>query len=352
VLAWSLSARLTNRQILALVDAGLASDAIANASDAALFEAAGIEGGLARFAREATRFATLMRDVERIASRVVTVADDDYPALLRRTADPPARLFVRGDRSLLARPAVAVVGSRRATPYGINVASRIARELAAAGIAVVSGLARGIDAAAHAAALDAGGATIAVLGTGVDVAYPRSNRELQERIAASGLVLSELDDGTTPRPQNFPVRNRIIAGLSRGVAVVEAGERSGSLITARLAAEEGREVFAVPGSIFSPATNGTHRLIQDGAKLLHDLDDLWDELPDLRPSGAGPAAPAPPSEPALASLWARIPSDEAIHPDFLTDADMPLPRVLELLLALEVAGLVRRIGGGRYVRRE
>ncbi|MBI2214942.1 MAG: DNA-protecting protein DprA [Acidobacteria bacterium] len=352
VLAWSLSERLSNRQIRSLIDAGLAEDAVEVASDATLFEVAGIKPALARFVRSATRLAPLMRAVALASPRTTALVDSDYPAMLRRSSDPPVRLFVDGDRTLLSRPAVAVVGSRRATPYGGNVAARIARELASAGVVVVSGLARGIDTAAHAAALDAGGATIAVLGTGIDIAYPRSNRGLQERVAERGLILSELVDGTAPRPQNFPVRNRIIAGLSLGVVVIEAGERSGSLITARLAAEEGREVFAVPGSIFSPATTGTHRLIQDGAKLLHDLDDLWEELPALRPPGASQTAPAPPSEPALAALWSRVPSDEAIHPDFLTDEATPLPRVLELLLALEVAGLVRRLGGGRYVRRE
>jgi DNA processing protein len=352
VLAWSLSGRISNRQIRSLVEAGLAADGIATAADATLFDVAGITPDVAKLVRSATSLATLMREVALAAPRVTALVDDDYPELLRRTADPPARLFVLGRRSLLQRPAVAIVGSRRATPYGVNVASRVARELAAAGVVVVSGLARGIDTAAHIAALDAGGATIAVLGTGIDVAYPRSNRRLQDRIAAEGLVLSEFADGTEPRPQNFPVRNRIIAGLSLGVIVIEAGERSGSLITARLAAEEGREVFAVPGSVFSHATKGAHKLIQDGAKLLHDLDDIWDELPELRPAAASRTAPAAPSEPALAALWSRVPSDEAIHPDFLTDAETSLPRVLELLLALEVAGLVRRIGGGRYVRRE
>lgn len=352
VLAWSLSEKISNRQIRALVDAGLASDAVESASDATLFDAAGIAPDVAKLVRSATNLAPLMREVATVATRVTVLVDDDYPDLLRRTADPPARLFALGNRSLLRQPAVAVVGSRRATPYGVNVATRVARDLAAAGIVVVSGLARGIDTAAHLAALDAGGSTIAVLGTGIDVAYPRANRHLQERIATEGLVLSELADGSEPRPHNFPVRNRIIAGLALGVVVVEAGERSGSLITARLAAEEGREVFAVPGSVFSPATKGAHKLIQDGAKLLHDLDDIWDELPELRPAAASRLAPGPPAEPALAALWSRVPSDEAIHPDFLTDAETSLPRVLELLLALEVAGLVRRIGGGRYVRRE
>lgn len=352
MLAWSFSERLSNRQIRLLADAGLACDTIAHASDTTLFDAAEILPEVARLVRAAPRVPVLREKSALVAPRVTTLVDPDYPPLLRRTADPPARLFALGDRALLGRPAVAVVGSRRASPYGVNVASRIARELASAGITVVSGLASGIDAAAHLAALDAGGPTIAVLGTGIDVAYPRGNRALQQRIAEHGLLLSEFDDGTTPRPQNFPVRNRIIAGIAKGVVVIEAGERSGSLITARLAAEEGREVFAVPGSVFSPATKGTHRLIQDGAKLLHDLDDLYDELPELRPSRASSTAPAAPGEPALAALWSRVPSDEAIHPDSLVDEETPLPRLLELLLALEIAGLVRRVGGGRYVRRE
>ncbi|MGK2857600.1 MAG: DNA-processing protein DprA [Thermoanaerobaculia bacterium] len=352
VLAWSFSESLSNRQIRLLTDAGLACDAIAHASDTTLFETAEIPPALARLVRTAPRIPRLREKTALVAGRVTTLVDPDYPLLLRRTSDPPARLFTLGDRALLGTPAVAVVGSRRASPYGVNVASRVARELATAGITVVSGLATGIDAAAHLAALEAGGPTIAVLGTGIDVAYPRGNRTLQQRIAEHGLVLAEFDDGTTPRPQNFPIRNRIIAGIARGVVVIEAGERSGSLITARLASEEGREVFAVPGSVFSPATRGTHRLIQDGAKLLHDLDDLYDELPDLRPSQSSTSAPAPPAEPALAALWSRVPSDEAIHPDSLVDGDTPLPRLLELLLALEIAGLVRRVGGGRYVRRE
>ena len=350
VLAWSFIERLSNRQIRLLADAGLACDAVVHASDAALFEVAEIPPETARIVRAATRLPRLMREAALVATRVVTLVDDGYPLRLRRTADPPARIYLVGDRAILQKPSIAVVGSRRASPYGVNVATCVARDLASAGIAVVSGLARGIDAAAHRAALDAGGATIAVLGTGIDVAYPRGNRTLQQRIAGHGLVVSEFDDGTAPRPQNFPVRNRVIAGLACGVVVIEAGERSGSLITARLASEEGREVFAVPGSIFSPATTGTHRLIQDGAKLLHDLDDLYDELPDLRPTHASSTHPAPPREPALAALWARVPSDDAIHPDALVDGATPLPRLLEMLLALEVAGLVRRVGGGRYVR--
>lgn len=352
MLAWSLSEVLSNRQIRLLADAGLACDAIVHTSDTTLFDIAEIVPERARLVRGATRVPRIMERAALVAPRTTTLVDDDYPPLLRKTADPPARLFTLGNRALLTRPAVAVVGSRRASPYGVNVASRVARELASAGITVVSGLASGIDAAAHRAALEVNGPTIAILGTGVDITYPRGNRMLQQSIVERGLVLSEFDDGTTPRPQNFPVRNRIIAGIAHGVVIIEAGERSGSLITARLAVEEGREVFAVPGSVFSLATKGTHRLIQDGAKLLHDLDDLYDELPELRPPRSGSHATLPPEEPALAALWARVPSDEAIHPDALVDAETPLPRLLELLLALELAGLVRRVGGGRYVRRE
>src|SRR5438067_11776424 len=210
----------------------------------------------------------------------ITLLDKDYPQLLREIIDPPVVLPVRGNRELLARDSVAVVGSRRASPYAINAAKAITAPLASdAKLVIVSGLARGIDAAAHEAALDAGGTTIAVLGTGIDLVYPKSHVRLSRRIEAEGLIVTELAPGTPPLASNFPPRNRIISGLSLGTVIVEATSRSGSLITARTAAEQGREVFAVPGPIFSAGSEGTHRLIQYGAKLVHDADDVLDELP-------------------------------------------------------------------------
>lgn len=201
--------------------------------------------------------------------------DPDYPPQLRRSPNPPLALFVIGDPARLWHPAVAVVGSRAPTPAGRENAALFARTLAASGLYVASGLAAGVDTAAHHAALDTGGGlTVAVLGTGVDVAYPRSNAALHARVGADGALVSEHLPGTGPRPEHFPSRNRILAGLSLGTVVIEAAERSGALITARLASEAGREVFAVPGSIHNPLARGCHRLIRDGATLVETADEV------------------------------------------------------------------------------
>jgi len=207
------------------------------------------------------------------------IGDEGYPADLREIHDPPARLFVRG--SLPDRPMIAIVGSRRATPYGLRVAYRLAADLSCRGVAVVSGLARGIDAAAHRGALSGPTPTVAVMATGLDRVYPPEHTELAEQIAATGALVTEAPEGTAPVPSRFPVRNRIISGLSKGVVVVEAAMRSGALITARTAAEEGRDVFAVPGSVENPLTEGTHALLRDGATLVRDVDDILWEFPSL-----------------------------------------------------------------------
>lgn len=207
--------------------------------------------------------------------------DPDYPPLLRRSPNPPLALFVAGDPSRLWHPAVAVVGSRAPTPGGRDNAADFARALAASGLAVISGLAAGIDTAAHQAVLAGGGATVAILGTGPDVPYPRANAALHARIAETGAVVSEHLPGTGARPAHFPSRNRIIAGLSLGTVVIEAAERSGALITARLAAEAGREVFALPGSIHNPLARGCHRLIRDGVALIERPDELTAALAPL-----------------------------------------------------------------------
>jgi DNA processing protein len=273
----------------------------------------------------------------------ITLEDDAYPALLREIADPPLALHFRGDLELLRRPAVAVVGSRRASPYALNAASRITAPLAAAGVVIVSGLALGVDAAAHEAALDAGGSTIAVLGTGIDVAYPRANRRLYRRV---GLLLTELPPGTPPLAMNFPIRNRIISGITLGTIVVEATGRSGSLITARMAAEQNREVFAVPGSIFSEGTEGTHRLIQYGAKLVHDAQDVLDEL---RLDLALPVAPK--EEAPHPDVLAALSHEEALHVErAAAKLGRPPESLAEALLQLELGGWVRSLPGGRYVR--
>jgi DNA processing protein len=286
--------------------------------------------------------------IEALRARVVTLADDDYPAMLREIPDPPLVLHVRGDASLLSRMSVAVVGSRRASPYGVNAASHLARQLAGAGLVVVSGLARGIDAASHHASLEAGGTTIAVLGTGIDVIYPRSNARLYARIAERGLIVSEFPPGTPPRPENFPIRNRLISGLSHGTVIVEATRRSGSLITARMAAEQNREVFAVPGSIFSAGSEGAHRLVQYGAKLVHDADDILEELPGnlriARPHEEEPDAP-------LREVLAVLTREEGSHVDTVAQRlGRTSGAVAEALLQLELGGWIRALPGARFVR--
>lgn len=279
----------------------------------------------------------------------ITLADDDYPPLLREIIDPPLALHVRGRRELLARDAIAIVGSRRASPYALNAAKAIAAPLASqANLVVVSGLARGVDAAAHEAALDAGGTTIAVLGTGIDIIYPKSHGKLFRRIEGEGLIVTELAPGTPPLAANFPTRNRIISGLSLGTVIVEATSRSGSLITARMAAEQGREVFAVPGSIFARGSEGTHRLIQYGAKLLHDVNDVLDELPAYARLAHQP--PSLPDSP-LREVLEALSRDEAIHVESAAaKLGRPLPSISESLLQLELGGWVRALPGSRYVR--
>jgi DNA processing protein len=279
---------------------------------------------------------------------VITLADDDYPPLLREIIDPPLALHVRGDRSLLQKPALAIVGSRRASPYAINVAEHLARQLAPAGLVIASGLARGVDAASHEAALDAGGATIGVLGTGIDVVYPRSNARLFRRMESQALVVSEFAPGAPPKPEHFPIRNRVISGLSLGAVIVEATSRSGSLITARTAAEQGREVFAVPGSIFSRGSEGTHRLIQYGAKLVHDAEDVVVELRgDFRLERARDEKPDSPLREVL-EVFSR---EEATHVDAAAARlRRPPGEVAEALLQLELGGWLRAMPGARYVR--
>jgi len=279
---------------------------------------------------------------------VVTLLDDAYPPLLKEIPDPPLVLHFRGDASLLARTSIAVVGSRRASPYGVNAASHLAKQLAGAGVVVVSGLARGIDAAAHHAALDAGGTTIAVLGTGIDVVYPHANARLFRRIEEHGLIVSEFPPGSPPLPIHFPIRNRVISGLTLGTVIVEASARSGSLITARMAAEQNRDVFAVPGSVFAAGSEGTHRLIQFGAKLVHNVNDVLEELP-------GHVRVAPPKEEKpekpLQEVLAALTLEEASHIDALAAHLGKTPgAVAESLLELELGGWIQALPGARYVR--
>lgn len=278
----------------------------------------------------------------------VALVDAEYPPLLKEIIDPPLALFYRGDLGLVQRPMVAVVGSRRASPYGMNAAREIARQLAFAGVVVVSGLARGIDAAAHEAATTAGGGTVAVLGTGIDVVYPRSHRRLTRTIEETGLVVTEFPPGTAPLPMNFPIRNRVISGLSLGTVIVEATSRSGSLITARMAAEQGREVFAVPGSIFANGSVGTHRLIQYGAKLVHDINDVLEELPgNLTARVERGEAP----DSTLREVLDVFTREESTHIDAAAATlGRSVADLSEAVLQLELGGWLRAMPGARYVR--
>jgi len=276
-------------------------------------------------------------------------SDPDYPPALAAIADPPPMLWARGDRAALGAPAVAIVGSRAGSSYALTVAEHLAADLAPRGVVVVSGLARGVDSAAHRGALGASGRTVAVLGSGVDVIYPREHTRLADAITADGLLISELAPGTPPHPYFFPLRNRIISGLSRAVVVVEAGERSGSLITARSALEQGRDVLAVPGSVLGGRNRGGHALIRDGARIVETAADILEELGWPRPSGPGDAACArrEPSHPLLQAFTSGEPTDL----DALADrTGLATARLLPALFELELQGRIRRLGGGRFVR--
>ncbi len=292
----------------------------------------------------------------RLQATLVGFHDPRYPPLLREIHDPPPILFVRGRVELLREAGVAIVGSRRCTPYGGEVARAFARDLAGRGLAVLSGLARGIDAAAHDGAL-AAGATIAVLGCGADVPYPASNRALYDRILAEGALLSEVPLGSGPAAGSFPRRNRIISGMSLGVVVAEAPERSGALITARCAAEQGREVFAVPGEVSNRRCHGGLALLRDGACLARSADDvleeLWPRLPDrvreARPGAAegDPAAPGQDPDGLLRLLQTGVRRVD----DLTRDSGLPPAQVAARLLELELAGRVESLPGGAWTRR-
>jgi len=276
---------------------------------------------------------------------VITLADSDYPQALLETADPPALLYLRGRRELLACPALAMVGSRNATPQGISNAQQFARAFSGAGLTIVSGLALGIDAAAHQGGLEAAGSTIAVLGTGADILYPQRNRTLGERIAREGLIVSEFPLGTPPNGGNFPRRNRVISGLARGCLVVEAALASGSLITARLAADQGREVFAIPGSIHSPHSKGCHALIKQGAKLVESAQDVLQEL-NITGLAAAPAAAMAPA----AGLLAHLAYDPCDIDTLCARSGLTAHAVSAMLLQLELDGMVASLPGGLYQR--
>ncbi len=281
--------------------------------------------------------------------RWIALGDPAFPASLLNTADPPSLLFLQGRFELLACASIAIVGSRNATSQGADNARSFASHLSKQSITIISGLASGIDAAAHEGGLDGEGSTVAVVGTGLDTVYPRGNLALAHRIAAQGLLVSELPLGTPPLPSNFPRRNRIIAGLALGTLVVEAAPQSGSLITARLAAEAGREVFAIPGSIHSPQARGCHQLIKQGAKLVETADDILSELSIGRSAPATaisePAADAPHDD-----LLEGLGFDPTTLDALSARTGWPAHELNARLLELELLGIVARLPGGLYQR--
>jgi DNA processing protein len=282
---------------------------------------------------------------------LTTLADETYPPALLEIPDPPALLYAAGRAELLSSPALAIVGSRNASAQGERNAETFARTLSDAGLAIVSGLALGIDAAAHRGGLAGASSTIAVLGTGIDVVYPRRNAELAEQIATRGLLLSEFPPGTEAVAHNFPRRNRLISGLSRGCLVVEAAIASGSLITARAAADQGREVFAIPGSIHSPLSKGCHALIKSGAKLVESAEDVLAELGGFRPSGFA-STTVQPTGSAERGLLQHMGHDP-VDVDFLcVRAGLSAEQVSSELLRLELDGRVTSLPGGLYQRLE
>lgn len=308
-----------------------------------------------------------VREATKADCRLIALDSEDYPPLLKQIPDAPLVLYVRGDAKILSKYAVAMVGTRRPSAYGSSVAHRLAHDLAQRQLVVVSGLARGIDSAGHRGALEAQGTTVAVLGSGIDVIYPRENTRLAEQIMKSGAVISEFPLGTGPTPENFPIRNRIISGLSLGVVVVEAAEYSGSLITARLAVDQNREVFAVPGNITSAQSFGPNHLIKQGAKLVDQWMDVIEEFPAEIRMQLLPPAEASEGEPMNAkagslfeaslnpdqkAIFEVLRADQALFVDEIVGAaQVPQPRVLAALLELEMNGLIRQLPGKNFIRK-
>lgn len=299
------------------------------------------------------------RELDRLAELDISLLSLDsvqYPDSLRSIPDSPVLLYCRGGLHWLERPAVAIIGSRAATEYGRRISALLAAELAVAGLTVVSGAAYGIDAAAHRGALQAGGGTVAVLGCGVDVVYPRSHAGLFREMVDRGLLVSEYPLGAPPEGFRFPARNRIISGLVKGVVVVEATEKSGSLITARLALDQGREVFAVPGRIDSPKSVGTHRLLQQGAHLVQTVEDILEGLswadsasgPGRQQRERDPILPVTPQERLLLDHLDTYPRD---IDTLVRMTDFAIVELHALLLQLELKGLVRQLPGQQYERR-
>jgi DNA processing protein len=300
-------------------------------------------------------------------AEIVSLDDDLYPETLRNIYDPPLVLYVRGDSTILKQPGIAVVGTRHPTPYGIGMSQRLSSDLASRGLTIISGMARGVDTSAHKGALEAKGKTIAVWGTGVDVVYPRENKKLAEQILANGgAIISEFAIGSFAAPQNFPIRNRIISGMSIGVLVVEAGEYSGTRITARCALEQSRDVYAVPGNVTNKNSWGPNTLIKQGAKLVATWEDIWEELPTQIKISLEASWVRATETPAAASLFGDeqfspqekkvlkvLKQDEALQIDEIIDKldpDVSSSEIFAALFELEMSGKIKQLPGKNFVR--
>jgi DNA processing protein len=337
-------------------------------------EGLGMPAQSAQFVFEGKARAAAEDELKRVAEAggsVMTPEEEAYPERLREIYDPPAVLWIRGNVELLARPGIAVVGTRQPSPYGAGMAELLSRDLANRRLVILSGMARGVDTAAHKGAIEAGGKTVAVWGTGIDVIYPKENKKLAESIVASGgTIVSEYPLGTFPAPQNFPIRNRILSGMSVGVVVIEAAEYSGTRITARCAMEQNRDVYAVPGNVTNKNAWGPNTLIKQGAKLTATWEDVWEDLPSQirlaledEMSAAGPGeskaggtaslfndTPLPEHE---RIVFDKLRHDESVQLDGLIEqleATLGSAEIFAALFELELAGRVRQLPGKNYVR--
>jgi DNA processing protein len=371
---------LGTRRIGLLIERLRTPQAIFRASASEL-ESAGLTGAVAQSVASGCSFedaAGQQQKIREAGAQLITLGDARYPEALRRIFDPPPVLFARGRIELLSSVCIGVVGTRHPTPYGVAAAERLSGDLARAGVTIVSGMARGIDTAAHRAALAAEGTTIAVLGCGVDIVYPSENRKLAAEIAAKGLIVSEFPMEATAFPQNFPIRNRVISGLSCGILVIEGAQYSGSAITARLAIDQGREVFAVPGNITSKMSWGPNLLIKQGAKLIQDWNDVVVDLPQTaqrrlidegrqRILDQGLTIPVETSSGDTASqqthlnephqqvarrVLASLKTDQAMQLDLLVDSleDASPSEIIAALFELEILGLAKQLPGRNFVK--
>jgi len=371
-LAWvalALTPGMGPRRILQAVEAAGSAQALLDLPLTQL-ESLRLPAEAAQFLHDGRALRAAQQEAERVAAagaQIVTCIDEAYPERLREIYDAPPILWVRGDASLLKRPSIAVVGTRHPTPYGAGMAEMLSRDLAANGLLILSGMARGIDTAAHKGALAAKKPTLAIWGTGVDVIYPKENKALAEQIVATGgAIVSELPLGTFPAPQNFPKRNRILSGISFGVLVVEGGEFSGTRVTARCALEQSREVFAVPGNVTNKQAWGPNTLIKQGAKLTATWEDVWEDLPtDVRVAVTADAVVASP-EPVTASLFDDntaapveaallriLRHDEALQMEEILqklEGELSSSEIFTALFELELAGRIRQLPGKNYVK--